>query len=80
MRVPGCIGTGAAEKSYLMSKIGAAAEPSCHMPDVREVVKRSYPMPEVGAVAEKSYHTLDIRGGGQEEKTQVQGMSAVWAQ
>jgi len=34
-RVPGCVGTGAAKRGYPMSEVGAVAETSCPMPEVR---------------------------------------------
>ena len=80
-RVPGCDGTGSAEKSYLS-------------PRSEVVAKRSYPTPprpRPGAVAgrtnptskepwlhgrrgaESSYHTLKVRKGGSEEISLIQG-------
>ena len=48
-RVPGCDGTGTAERSYPASKVRVAAE-------------RSYPSPRSGANAERSYPASKVRG------------------
>ena len=90
--MPGCIGTGAAKRSYPMSEDGAAAKRSYPMSEVRAVPKmsypmsevrvvaeRSYPMPKVRAAAQTSYHTPKVRGGGQKEKAHVQGVAAAGA-
>ena len=79
-RVPDCNGTGTAERSYTASK-------------VRGVAERRYPVSEVRGGDERSYHTSDVRGrrqeeqltpgargGGREDKPQVQGAMAAWAQ
>ena len=61
--MPGCNGTGTAEKSYPSLRSGAAAE-------------RRYPANEVrGSSREELPHapTPETRGGGQEDQPQVQG-------
>ena len=57
MRVPGCIGTGAANRSYPTSKVSVAAKRNYPMPRAGEAAERSYPMSEVGAAAERSCPT-----------------------
>ena len=55
LRVPGCNGTGTAEKSYPSPRSGVAA-------------RRRYPASEVGAVAGRSHPTPEARGSGREDQ------------
>ena len=64
-RVPGCVGTGAAERSYPTSEVRAAA-------------RRSYPVSKEWWLCrqrrdEKSYSTFKVRRGGREKIPLVQG-------
>ena len=64
-RVPGCVGTGAAERSYPTSEVRAAAG-------------RSYPMSREWRLhrqrgAERSYSTFKVRRGGHEKIPLLQG-------
>ena len=64
-RAPGCYGAGAAEGSYLMPKVRAAAE-------------RSYPTSKERRLhgckrAERRYYTHKVRRGGREEIPLIQG-------
>ena len=70
LRVPGCYGTGTAEKSYPSPRSGVAAE-------------RRYPANEVrGGGREELPHatTPEARGGSRKDQPQVQGAEAAWAQ
>ena len=76
-RVPGCVGTGAAKRGYPMSEVGAVAETSCPMPEVRGGGWEEHP-PVQGAAAvlvqegQRSYSTSRVRRGGGEEIPLVQ--------
>ena len=76
--MPGCIGTGVAERSYPTSKVGAVAKRSYPTSKVREVVKTSCCTPEVRA--KRSYHRPEVRGGSREELPHIQGVVAMQAQ
>ena len=58
-RVPGCNGTGMAERSYPSPRSGVVA-------------RRTYPASKAGTAAERSYPVSKVRGG-QEEPPHVQG-------
>ena len=67
-RVPGCDGTGMAEKSYPASKVrGGSRE---ELPDTRGQgwwPGGATPCPRPGAAAERSYPASEVRDGGREE-------------
>ena len=91
-RVPGCDGTGTAERSYPSPRSGAAAERIYPASEVRGGDREKLPhtqgqglQPE-GATprltpwleARRSYPTAEARSGGREDQPHVQGVGAAW--
>ena len=70
VRVPGCDGTGTAERSYPTSKVGAAAGRSYPTPEVRGSGREEQPHVQ-GAVAAQAQKGL-------EELLHVQGQEGQW--
>ena len=65
--MPGCDGTGMAERSYPAS-------------EVRGSSWESHPMCKVGGTAERRHPMTEARVGSQEEPHHIQGVVAAWAQ
>ena len=78
LRVPGCVGTGAAERSYPTSEVRGMGKWSYPKPEVMAATIRSNPMSKEQQLrgcrrAERSYSTFKVRRHGHEEIPLVQG-------
>ena len=78
-KVPGCNGTGMAERSYPTTEVrGSSREELPHVQGQRRQPRGATLRPRLGAVAESA--RLQQRRSSQKEQLHVQGAVAAWAQ
>ena len=79
--MPGCVGTGVAERSYPTSEVrGGSQEELPHARGQGQRPRQATPCPRSGATAETSYPMSEVRGGGGDELPHTQRAVAAWAQ
>ena len=76
--MPGCNGTGAAERSYPATEVRGSGREK--LPPARQGRWPREPGCNSAGAAKRSFPTSEVRGGGREEKPHVQGVVAARAQ